>query len=160
MATASTTSLLNPSVSPHRPASFTSSLIGSAMVLVSADGELDASNARGLAEYVDGVLDAKRRLIVDLRELFFFGTQGFSSLHYINVSCSRRDVSWVAVPGTEVSRVLRICDPGGLLPMASSLEGAIGAVSRPHRRHLRPLRPNQPGRLERRTSAPPSWQAR
>jgi anti-anti-sigma factor len=124
----------------HQPASFTSSLIGSAMALVTADGELDASNARGLAEYVEGVLDGQRRLIVDLRDLFFFGTQGFSSLHYINVTCSRRDISWVAVPGTEAARVLRICDPSGLLPAATSLEGAIAAVSRPGRRHLRPLR--------------------
>ena len=53
------------------------------MVLVTAAGELDASNARELAEYVEAVLDAKRRLIVDLRAMTFFGTQGFSSLHYV-----------------------------------------------------------------------------
>ena len=110
------------------------------MVLVTADGELDACNARDLAEYIEGVLDAKRRLIVDLRGLNFFGTQGFSSLHYINVTCSRRDVNWVVVPGTEVSRLLRICDPECALPVAITLESAIGAVSRPPRNHLRPLR--------------------
>jgi anti-anti-sigma factor len=125
---------------PHKPASFASSLIGSAMVLVTADGELDACNARDLAEYIEGVLDAKRRLIVDLRGLNFFGTQGFSSLHYINVTCSRRDVNWVVVPGTEVSRLLRICDPECALPTATSLESAIGAVGRLPRNHLRPLR--------------------
>jgi anti-anti-sigma factor len=122
------------------PASFASSLIGSAMVLVTANGELDASNARELAEYVEAILDAKRRLILDLRGMTFFGTQGFSSLHYVSVMCSRRDVSWVMVPGTEVERVLRICDPGGGLPVAATLEGAISAVSRPTRSRLRPLR--------------------
>lgn len=110
------------------------------MVLVTASGELDACNARELAAYVEAILDAKRRLIVDLRGMTFFGTQGFSSLHYVGVTCSRRDVSWVAVPGAEVERVLRICDPGASLPVATTLEGAISAVSRPSRTQLRPLR--------------------
>ena len=110
---------------PHKPARFTSALIGSAMVLVSAEGEIDACNARDLAEYIEGVLDAKRRLIVDLRGLSFFGTPGFSALHYVNVTCSRRDMNWVVVPGREVSRMLRICDPERGLPVASTLEKAI-----------------------------------
>jgi anti-anti-sigma factor len=125
---------------PYRPAHFTSSLIGAAMVLVAADGELDAHNARDLATYTEGALDAKRRLIVDLRGLTFFGTQGFSALHYVNVTCSRRDVSWVLVAGVEVTRVLRICDPERTLPVAASLETAIGAVSGAPRHHLRSLR--------------------
>jgi anti-anti-sigma factor len=140
LATSNTVRATRTTGAPVKPASFASSLIGSAMVLVTADGGLDACNARDLAEYVEGVLDAKRRLIVDLRGLNFFGTQGFSSLHYINVTCSRRDVNWVIVPGTEVSRLLRICDPEYALPVATTLESAIGTVSRPPRNHLRPLR--------------------
>jgi anti-anti-sigma factor len=124
---------------PHRPASFASSRIGSAMLLVTADGELDASNAWDLADYVEDVLDASRRLIVDLRGLSFFGTQGFSSLHHINVTCSRAQMNWVVVPGSEASRLLRICDPERALPVADTLESAIGSVSRPPRNHLRPL---------------------
>jgi anti-anti-sigma factor len=127
---------------PHKLASFASSLIGLAMVLVTADGELDAGNARDLAAYVDRVLDAKRRLIVDLRGLSFFGTQGFSSLHQINVACSRTEVNWVLVPGCEASRLLRICDPERALPVAETLDSAIGVVSRPLRNHLRPLPQN------------------
>lgn len=124
---------------PHKPATFSSTLIGSAMVLVTADGELDACNAWDLADYVEGVVDGKRRLIVDLRGLSFFGTQGFSSLHRINVTCSRGEVNWVVVPGREASRLLRICDPERALPVADTLDTAIGAVSRPPRNHLRPL---------------------
>jgi anti-anti-sigma factor len=124
---------------PHKPASFASSLIGLAMVLVTADGELDACNAWDLADYVERVVDAKRRLIVDVRGLSFFGTQGFSSLHHINVACSRTEVNWVVVPGSEVSRLLRICDPERALPIAETLDSAIGVVSRPPRKHLRPL---------------------
>lgn len=122
--------------SPFHPASYSSCLIGTGMVLVTADGELDAHNARGLAEYVEAVLDAKRRLIVDLRGLTFFGTQGFSSLHYVNVTCSRHDVNWVLLPGREVGRLLTICDPEGGLPVADSLETAIAAVSRSLRPRL------------------------
>jgi anti-anti-sigma factor len=140
VATINTARLSAYTAAPHRPAHFTSSLIGAAMVLVTAEGELDAHNARDLATHVEGVLDAKRRLITDLRGLTFFGTQGFSALHYVNVMCSRRDVNWVVVPGTEVDRVLRICDPERALPVARSLETAIAAVSGAPRHHLRALR--------------------
>jgi anti-anti-sigma factor len=139
MSAAFTASEKLPIGAPHEPARFTSSLIGSAMVLVSSDGELDACNARGLAGYIEEVLDAKRQLIVDLRALTFFGTAGFSALHYVNVTCSRRDVNWVLVPGAEVSRILRICDPQRALPVADTLERAIAVVSRSPRTHLRPL---------------------
>ena len=128
-----------PSPRPFQPASYASTLMGSAMVSVTAEGELDAQNARGLAEYIETVLDGKRRLIVDLRQLTFFGTQGFSALHYINVTCSRRDVNWVVVAGAEVDRLLRICDPEGGLPVAGTLESAIAAVTRPPRTHLTPI---------------------
>jgi anti-anti-sigma factor len=124
---------------PHKPARFTSCLVGSALVLVTADGEIDACNARNLASYIEEILDTKRRLVVDLRGLTFFGTPGFSALHCINVTCSRRDVSWVLVPGPEVSRLLRICDPERGLPFAETLERAIAVVSRPPRTHLKPL---------------------
>jgi anti-anti-sigma factor len=124
---------------PHRPTRFTSSLIGSTMVLVTSEGEIDACNARGLAAYIEGVLAGKRRLILDLRGLTFFGTPGFSALHYVHVTCSRRDVNWVLVPGAEVSRILRICDPQQRLPVADTLEHAIAAVGSPPRNHLRPL---------------------
>ena len=86
------------------------------MVVVIVEGEIDACNARDLAQYTEDVLHAKRRLIVDLRGLTFFGTAGFSALHYMNVTCSRRDVNWVLVPGDEVSRMLRICDPQSVFP--------------------------------------------
>lgn len=129
-----------PAPLPFQPATYTSVLIGSAMLSVTAEGELDARNARSLAEYIETVLDGKRRLIVDLRGLTFFGTQGFSALHYVNVTCSRRDVNWVVVPGVEVDRLLRICDPEGGLPVADTLESAIAVVTRPPRTHLRPIR--------------------
>ncbi|MCW2516864.1 MAG: anti-sigma-factor antagonist [Mycobacterium sp.] len=118
-------------------AHFATSTVRSSIVLVSADGEIDAANALTLSKYVEAELETTSRLIVDLRELNFFGTQGFSILHRINVMCSRYSVNWVMLTGSEVDRVLHICDPDGGLPVASSVEAAINAVTRPPRNHLR-----------------------
>ena len=43
----------------------------------------------------------------------------------------------MVLPGTEVDRVLRVCDPDGGLPVANSMEGAVATVTRPPRSHLR-----------------------
>jgi anti-anti-sigma factor len=122
---------------PREPAHFTSCLISASTVMVAAEGEVDAWNAGDLAEYVERSLEASTRLIVDLRDLQFFGTQGFSTLHKINVTCSGSGVNWVVIPGREVDRLLRICDPGGGLPVATTLETAVAAVVRGPRSHLR-----------------------
>jgi len=124
---------------PAKRAEFTSCLISTTTLVVTAEGELDACNARALADHVERSVGSCTRLIVDLRDLQFFGTSGFSVLHNINVSCSRRGTDWVVLPGREVDRLLRICDPGGGLPVATSLETAIAAVVRGPRRHLRML---------------------
>jgi anti-anti-sigma factor len=116
---------------------FTTSAIRSSIVHVTAEGEIDAANALALSTYVEAELESTSRLIVDLRGLEFFGTQGFSILHRINVRCSQHSVNWVVIPGAEADRVLHICDPDGGLPVAATLEGAINAVIRPPRSHLR-----------------------
>jgi anti-anti-sigma factor len=118
---------------------FTSCPISTTTLVVAAEGELDASNALDLADHVERSLGSRNRLIVDLRDLQFFSTSGFSVLHNVNVACSRRGTSWVVIPGSEVDRLLRICDPGGGLPVANTLETAIAAVVRGPRRHLRML---------------------
>ncbi len=85
---------------------------------VSAHGELDAANADQLADYVRGCVAHCRLLTLDLSGLKFIGTAGFSVLHRINVVCSSADVHWAMVPSMAVSRLLRICDPDGVLPIA------------------------------------------
>jgi len=109
----------------------------SSVMIVTADGELDAANALSLGKHVEGELEGASRLVVDLRGLEFFGVQGFSILHRINVMCSRHSVNWVVLAGTEVDRVLRVCDPDGGLPVANSMEAAVATVTRPPRSHLR-----------------------
>src|SRR3954470_10103165 len=52
----------------------------SSVLVVTADGEVDAANALSLGKHVEGELESASRLIVDLRGLEFFGIQGFSIL--------------------------------------------------------------------------------
>lgn len=122
---------------PRRGAHFTARPIGSAIALHVGEGEIDARNATTLSDFVEQNLGSAKRLILDLRGLTFFGTAGFSVLHRINVACSQRDVNLVVLPGDEVNRLLRICDPAGGLPVARSLQGAIHTAVRAPRTHLR-----------------------
>lgn len=87
-------------------------------VLVTADGEIDAANAHEFARFALAQLDGTTPLLVDLTELEFFGTAGFSALHTVNVQCAGRGVRWAVSASDAVARVLRICDPDGTLPVA------------------------------------------
>lgn len=87
--------------------------------VITVDGELDAANADQLAAYVQRSIMSSRRVILDLRGLEFIGTAGFSALHRINVACSRTQVRWAMVSSPAVSRLLRVCDPDGTLPVTN-----------------------------------------
>jgi hypothetical protein len=79
-------------------------------------------------------------LILDLRDLDFFGTEGFSALHRVSVCCAHAGIGWAVMPGEEVSRVLGIVDPQGLLPAASTVEAAMAII------HDQPHHPPRPSR--------------
>jgi anti-anti-sigma factor len=100
----------------------------SSVAVISAHGHIDASNADTLTEYTLGHLMRCRGLILDLRDLDFFGTEGFSALHRVSVCCADPGTGWAFVPSEAVSRVLRIGDPQGLLPAASTLEAALATI--------------------------------
>jgi anti-anti-sigma factor len=105
-------------------------------VLVAAVGEIDASNSGELLGYVEKLLPGYDQLVLDLSRLSFFGTDGFSTLHSIDVRCSRRGIDWVLVPGPEVTRVLRVCDPEELLTTAGNIVSAVAALARGPHTHL------------------------
>ncbi|WP_052960131.1 STAS domain-containing protein [Mycobacterium sp. EPa45] len=105
-------------------------------VLVTAVGEVDASNSGDLLGYVEEHSTAYQQLVLDLSRLTFFGTDGFSALHTLNVRCSRRGIDWVVVPGAEVARVLRVCDPEALLTTAGNIVSAVAALARGPHTHL------------------------
>ena len=89
-------------------------------VLVTVRGEVDATNSRILASYVERQIAGSTRLVLDLTVIEFFGTAGFAALHNINVICAGNGISWVLKVGPQLRRFLRICDPDNLLPLEDS----------------------------------------
>ncbi|SEH46644.1 anti-anti-sigma factor [Mycolicibacterium rutilum] len=86
------------------------------VVRITARGEVDASNAAQLREYVFRYAANCRNLVLDLRDVTFFSSAGFAALRTINVRCGRANVEWTLQCGSIVSRVVDICDPDGNLP--------------------------------------------
>jgi anti-anti-sigma factor len=109
-------------------ARFDTHWIKSRVVVVSAHGDIDKTNARSLTEHSLANLARCRGLILDLTRLEFFGAAGFSELHRISVSCARAGTNWALVPGAAVSVVLRVCDPDGLLPAVGTVSAALARV--------------------------------
>jgi anti-anti-sigma factor len=105
--------------------------------VVSADGEIDAANAGELADYAMREAVGGQYLVFDLTGVEFFGIQGFSMLHMLNVRCAKAGIRWVLVPSAAVKRVLRICDPEGGLPAATSVDAALAVTQGERRRRLR-----------------------
>jgi anti-anti-sigma factor len=97
----------------------------SSVAIVSAYGDIDASNATTLTDYALVKAVRCRGLILDLSGLKFFGTDGFSALHRVSVRCAHAEIGWIAVPAAAVSRLLRICDPHGSLPIVDSVGAAL-----------------------------------
>jgi anti-anti-sigma factor len=101
-------------------------------VVIIAHGELDASNANQLADYVERCVAHSTAVVVDLSGLDFFGTAGFSALHLINVRCAGANQRWAVVPSEAVSRLLRICDPDSTLPLVDSVTAFRDADGEDH----------------------------
>jgi anti-anti-sigma factor len=87
-------------------------------VLVTAAGDIDATNRQALGRFGERHIRVSQELILDLSDVDFFGSQGFTALHYISVRCAGRDMDWMLVCNRSVRRILQICDPDGELPMA------------------------------------------
>ncbi|MBB2990276.1 anti-anti-sigma factor [Mycolicibacterium iranicum] len=105
-------------------------------VAVAVLGEVDAVNGRELGRYVERHTRASKQLVLDLRAVDFFGSQGFTALYYISVHCARRDVDWAIVASPPVRRLLTVCDPDGELPLADDLSSALARLDRlAHHRH-------------------------
>lgn len=100
----------------HYRAIFSACHLSKSTVLVTVRGEVDATNNRDLARYVERQLSGSTHLVLDLTEIEFFGTAGFAALHNVNVICARYAVSWELTVGPPLRRLLSICDPDNLLP--------------------------------------------
>ncbi|MEZ0356245.1 anti-anti-sigma factor [Mycobacterium sp. ENV421] len=115
---------------------FRSRELSATTLLIAAVGEVDASNAGDMLGYVEDHISGYQQLVIDLSKLDFFAMDGFSALHTLTVRCSRRGIDWVLVPGPAVARVLRVCDPEGLVTTAGNIVSAVAALARGPHTHL------------------------
>jgi anti-anti-sigma factor len=99
---------------------FSTEWLSSSVVRICVAGDVDATNAGRLADYVFHRAANCIRLILDMKEVSFFGTAGFMTLRTIDVRCVRAHVTWSLVPSSAVSRVLDICDPRHTMPIAAN----------------------------------------
>ena len=114
----------------HHRAIFSACHLSDTTVLVTIRGEVDATNSRELAGYVERQIVGSGRLVLDLTQVDFFGTAGFAALHNVNVVCARYGVEWVLVVAPLLRRLLTICDPDGLLPLEDSVVKDVDAGPR------------------------------
>lgn len=104
----------------------------SAVAIVSAYGDIDASNASTLTDYALVNAMRCRGLVLDLDGVKFFGTDGFSALHRVSVRCAHAEIGWMVVPGAAASRLLQICDPHGSLPTMDTVDAALAKLQDQH----------------------------
>ena len=135
MSTAITTSRPVDRTESHT-ASFATRWLQPSVAVITAHGDLDASNAQEFVDYALRDAERTQRLALDLSGVDFFGTAGFSALHTLNVRCAGAGVEWVLVPSNAVSRLLRICDPDSALPIAATIPAALSRLQAEQRRLL------------------------
>ncbi|MED5812412.1 STAS domain-containing protein [Mycolicibacterium sp. 050232] len=111
------------------PATFATRWLPPSTAVIGAHGEIDAVNAGDFAEYALQHTDQAERVAVDLTDVEFFGTAGFSALTAIAERCSATDTEWVLVPSKAVSRLLRICDPDSALQTCYSVAAALSTLN-------------------------------
>jgi anti-anti-sigma factor len=111
-------------------ATFEVSHPSAARIQIDARGEIDAVNGRTFGRYVERHTGASRQLILDLRSVDFFGSQGFTALYYVSLHCARSDVDWIVVGSPAVRHILRICDRDGELPAVPHIDAAVERLDR------------------------------
>lgn len=135
MSTAITTSRPVDRTESHT-ATFATRWLQPAVAVITAHGDLDASNAQEFVDYALRDAERTQRLALDLTGVDFFGTAGFSALHTLNVRCAGAGVEWVLVPSRAVTRLMRICDPDSALPIAATMPTALARLQAEQRRLL------------------------
>jgi anti-anti-sigma factor len=105
----------------HHRAIFSACHLSDTTVLVTVRGEVDATNSRAMAGYVERQIAGTARFVLDLADIDFFGTAGFAALHNVNVICARYSVEWVLTVAPQLRRFLKVCDPDNLLPLEESV---------------------------------------
>ncbi|WP_135453184.1 STAS domain-containing protein [Mycobacterium sp. DL99] len=111
------------------PATFATRWLPPSTAVISAHGEIDAVNAADFADYALRHTIKAKRVVIDLTNVEFFGTAGFSALMAIGLQCSTTDIDWVLAPSRAVNRLLRICDPDSALRTCYSVAAALSMLN-------------------------------
>ena len=96
--------------------------------VVEVEGEVDAVNADALRDYAMSVLRDARRLVLDFSGVKFFGTAGVSALQTLRVAGTAAGTESVMVVSAAVARVLRMCDPAGVMVAVGTLAAGIAVL--------------------------------
>jgi len=118
-------------------AHFATRLLSPNTAVITAQGEIDAANSQDLVDYAMRHGDRIEHLVLDMSEVEFFGTSGFSALHALNIRCAGESIRWASVPSPAVTRLLEICDPESALPFYGGLDSALSAVQKKRRASLK-----------------------
>ncbi len=102
-------------------AEFTAQWHRPSVVLVSVTGEIDAVNASHLTEYAMRYLDGHRALVLDLKGLRFFGTDGLVALDEIRRRCAMQGIEWSVIPGRAMTKLLDISGDSSTFPLSDSI---------------------------------------
>jgi anti-anti-sigma factor len=96
-------------------------------VVVTAQVDIDASNADDVRAYVDAATAACAQVVLDLSGVEFFGIAGLSALEDIvraEPSASRMAV----VPSRAVVRLVEACHAPSMIPVVDDVAAALVAV--------------------------------
>ena len=97
----------------------------SVATVVRIGGEIDATNADSIRQYVAGFMSDGLPLVVDTTRVEFCGAQGIAMLFDVDEECRRAAVVWALVAGDWVSYLLHAADRDDLLPAAESVKSAL-----------------------------------
>lgn len=105
-----------PTVLNRGKLAFSTEWLNAAVVRINVQGEIDALTESELRDYVFNRAANCKTLILNLHEVSFFATAGFSALLTIHDRCTHAGVHWMVIPSATVSRVLDICDRQFTIP--------------------------------------------
>ena len=111
------------------PARFTARRQTPSTAVISVEGDIDAANAPSFADYALHHCAGAQRVVIDLTEVNFFATAGFSALEQIDEHCGADGANRVLVASGAVSRLLRLCDLENTWRTCYSVAAALSALN-------------------------------
>lgn len=116
-----------PRQSSTRALRLSTSELTPSIIVITAHGDIDASNADELLDGVREALGLHQGVIIDLTAVKFFGIEGLSVLHAINGTLEQPR-RMALVPSSAVTRVVRLWTPASTIGVAFDVDSALTAM--------------------------------